>query len=117
MRVVHVANFYGQRSGGLRTTMHELGRGYLAAGHEFVMIVPGQRQQIEHTDFGVRMTLPSLPLVGTRYGLFQSNSESGVPSPSWLPTALRFRTDSPCDAWASGLASRTSQPSCFRTRS
>ena len=67
MRIVHVANFYGQRSGGLRTTMHELGRGYLAAGHEFVMIVPGQRQQIEHTDFGVRMTLPSLPLVGTGY--------------------------------------------------
>ena len=67
MRIVHVANFYGPRSGGLRTTMHELGRGYLAAGHEFVMIVPGQRASTEETEFGTRMTLPSLPLVGTGY--------------------------------------------------
>lgn len=67
MRIVHVANFYGPRSGGLRTTMHELGRGYLAAGHEFIMIVPGHRASTEETEFGTRMTLPSLPLVGTGY--------------------------------------------------
>ncbi|MHB1173250.1 MAG: glycosyltransferase [Lacisediminihabitans sp.] len=67
MRIVHVANFYGPRSGGLRTTMHELGRGYLAAGHDFVMIVPGQRLETTETEFGLRMTVPSLPLVGTGY--------------------------------------------------
>lgn len=67
MHIVHVANFYGPRSGGLRTTMHELGRGYLEAGHQFTMIVPGRRQRVEHTEFGTRMTLGSLPLVGTGY--------------------------------------------------
>ena len=45
MRIVHVANFYGPNSGGIKTTMHELGRGYLAQGHEFIFIVPGTRRQ------------------------------------------------------------------------
>ena len=34
MRIVHVANFYGPSSGGIKTTLHELGRGYLKYGHE-----------------------------------------------------------------------------------
>jgi alpha-1,6-mannosyltransferase len=67
MRIVHVANFYGPRSGGLRTTMHELGRGYRESGHEFTMIVPGKRPTVEQTEFGTRITLSSLPLVGTGY--------------------------------------------------
>jgi alpha-1,6-mannosyltransferase len=41
MRIVHVANFYGPKSGGIRTTLHELGKGYKARGHEFTYIVPG----------------------------------------------------------------------------
>ena len=57
MRVVHVANFYGPRSGGLRTTMHALGAGYEAAGHEMVMIVPGAADADELTPSGRRVTL------------------------------------------------------------
>ncbi len=34
MRIVRLANFVAPRSGGLRTTLAELGAGYLAAGHE-----------------------------------------------------------------------------------
>ena len=29
MRIAHLANFYGPRSGGLRTSIHALGAGYL----------------------------------------------------------------------------------------
>ena len=42
MRVVQVANFYGPRSGGLRTAVDRLGAEYCAAGHEVFLIVPGQ---------------------------------------------------------------------------
>jgi alpha-1,6-mannosyltransferase len=56
-RIVHVANFYGPRSGGLRTTMHALGAGYETAGHEMVMIVPGAADADERTPFGRRVTL------------------------------------------------------------
>ncbi|MDA2988521.1 MAG: glycosyltransferase [Actinomycetota bacterium] len=41
-RIVHLANFFGPRSGGLRTTMTRLAEGYIAAGHEVHMVIPNQ---------------------------------------------------------------------------
>ncbi len=66
MRIAHVANFYGPKSGGLRTAMHQIGAGYLARGHEFVMIVPGPADADEQTEFGRRVTVraPVLPFSG-----------------------------------------------------
>lgn len=67
MRVVQVANFYGPRSGGLRTAVDRLGAEYCASGHEVFLIVPGQRAQrcLLHTGV-VRITLPArlIPLTG-----------------------------------------------------
>ena len=40
MRIVHVANFYGPRSGGIRTAMHALAREYRSRGHDPVLVVP-----------------------------------------------------------------------------
>ncbi|WP_084038019.1 glycosyltransferase [Demequina sp. NBRC 110053] len=66
MRIAHIANFYGPTSGGLRTAMHELGRGYAARGHEFLMVVPGAEDVDEDTPFGRRVQIASavLPLSG-----------------------------------------------------
>jgi alpha-1,6-mannosyltransferase len=63
VRVVHVANAYTPRSGGIRTTVHALGRGYQAAGHDFVLVVPGRRASEEHHSWGRRITLagPTVP--------------------------------------------------------
>ena len=52
MRIAHVANFYGPRSGGLRTTMHRLGHGYQQRGHEVLHIVPGANFEREWTESG-----------------------------------------------------------------
>lgn len=41
MRIVHLANAYAPRSGGIRTTIHALGAGYRARGHELVLVAPG----------------------------------------------------------------------------
>lgn len=66
MRIVQLANFYGPRSGGLRTALHHLGEGYVAAGHEVVLIVPGARRGEELLPTGVvRITLPALAIPGT----------------------------------------------------
>ena len=66
MKIVHVANFYGPTSGGLRTAMHNLGAGYLSRGHEFLMIVPGTEDADEVTPYGRRITVksPVLPRSG-----------------------------------------------------
>src|SRR6185436_15487349 len=63
MRIVHVANAYTPRSGGIRTTVHALGHGYRAAGHEFVLVVPGPRASDEDLPWGRRVTLagPRVP--------------------------------------------------------
>ncbi|OEJ27920.1 glycosyl transferase [Streptomyces agglomeratus] len=65
LRIVRLANFVTPSSGGLRTALGELGRGYLAAGHEPVLVVPGERESDELTAQGRVITLPGVELPGT----------------------------------------------------
>jgi alpha-1,6-mannosyltransferase len=65
MRIVRLANFVMARSGGLRTALRCLGEGYRAAGHEPVLIVPGDRAADEQTRYGRVITLPGPALPGT----------------------------------------------------
>ena len=67
MRVVQVANFYGPRSGGLRTAVDRLGAEYCATGHEVFLIVPGRCPERTQLPTGVvRITLPArlIPFTG-----------------------------------------------------
>ena len=66
MRIVRVANFVAPHSGGLRTCLRELGAGYLAAGHEPVLVIPGERDSDERTAQGRVITLrgPRIPFTG-----------------------------------------------------
>ncbi|MFP1628151.1 glycosyltransferase [Streptomyces sp. 5K101] len=65
LRIVRLANFVTPSSGGLRTALDQLGRGYLAAGHEPVLVVPGDLESDRHTPQGRVVTLPGPELVGT----------------------------------------------------
>ncbi|MEU2564377.1 glycosyltransferase [Streptomyces longispororuber] len=65
LRIVRLANFVTPSSGGLRTALRELGRGYLAAGHEPVLVVPGERVSAAETEQGLVVTLPGPVLPGT----------------------------------------------------
>ncbi|WP_327069396.1 glycosyltransferase [Kitasatospora sp. NBC_01250] len=66
LRIVRVANFVTPVSGGLRTALRHLGAGYLAAGHEPVLVLPGPEHRDELTDQGRVVTLPGpvLPASG-----------------------------------------------------
>ena len=63
MRIAHIANFYGPTSGGLRTAMHALGSGYRERGHDVMLVVPGDRDLVEDTPYGTRVTVraPIIP--------------------------------------------------------
>jgi len=65
MRIVRLANFVSARSGGLRTALRNLGEGYQRAGHEAVLIIPGQQRSDMMTSQGRVITLPSAPLPRT----------------------------------------------------
>src|ERR1700758_5051244 len=66
MRIVRLANYVAPHSGGLRTSLRELGAGYLAAGHDPVLIIPGEGDRDEQTPQGRVITLsgPRLPFTG-----------------------------------------------------
>ncbi|MFI8514087.1 glycosyltransferase [Streptomyces sp. NPDC085460] len=65
MRIVRLANFVTPTSGGLRTALDRLGRGYREAGHEPVLVVPGATAGDEQTPQGRVVTLPGPELPGT----------------------------------------------------
>ena len=68
LRIVRLANFVTPVSGGLRTALQYLGAGYLAAGHQPVLIVPGPARQAptDHdTGQGRVITLPGRTVPGT----------------------------------------------------
>ncbi|MFF0475469.1 glycosyltransferase [Streptomyces sp. NPDC004284] len=65
LRIVRLANFVTPTSGGLRTALEQLGRGYLAAGHESVLVVPGDVASDHRTEQGRVVTLPGPVLPGT----------------------------------------------------
>ncbi|MEV7389397.1 MULTISPECIES: glycosyltransferase [unclassified Streptomyces] len=65
LRIVRLANFVAPSSGGLRTALRELGKGFVAAGHESVLIVPGERYSDRIEEQGRVITLPGPMLPGT----------------------------------------------------
>ncbi|GAA1361898.1 glycosyltransferase [Streptomyces beijiangensis] len=65
LRIVRLANFVTPASGGLRTALTELGKGYLAAGHEPVLVIPGAYGSDRLTAQGRVITLPGPELPGT----------------------------------------------------
>jgi alpha-1,6-mannosyltransferase len=66
MHIVQLANFYGPRSGGLKTALHHLGAGYVASGHRVTLVVPGRRYADELLPHGVRrFSLPAPRIPGT----------------------------------------------------
>jgi alpha-1,6-mannosyltransferase len=66
VKIVRIANYVGPRSGGMRTALRELGTGYLAAGHDPVLIIPGRRAADERGGQGRVITLrgPVVPFTG-----------------------------------------------------
>jgi alpha-1,6-mannosyltransferase len=73
MRVVQVANFYGPRSGGLRTAVDRLGAEYCALGHEVYLVVPGPvAGRARLTSGVVRIAMPAtrIPFAGGYRAVF-----------------------------------------------
>jgi alpha-1,6-mannosyltransferase len=66
VKIVRIANYVGPRSGGMRTALRELGTGYLAAGHDPVLVIPGRRASDESGAQGRVITLrgPVVPFTG-----------------------------------------------------
>jgi alpha-1,6-mannosyltransferase len=80
MRIVRLANFVAPHSGGLRTALAELGAGYLAAGHEPVLVIPAERDSDSQTMQGRVITLraPRVPFTGGYRVLWRRRRLAGL---------------------------------------
>ena len=80
MRIVRVANFVTERSGGLRTALRQLGIGYQRAGHEAMLIIPGEHASDVETEQGRIITLagPEVPGMGGYRVLLDRNRTAAV---------------------------------------
>ncbi|WP_257426479.1 glycosyltransferase [Nocardioides carbamazepini] len=68
MRIAQLANFVGATSGGMRTAIEQLGRGYVAAGAERLLVIPGPVDAVRATPLGDVVQVRA-PRVGGGYRL------------------------------------------------
>jgi alpha-1,6-mannosyltransferase len=66
MRIAQLANFVGPTSGGLRRAVDKLGRGYVRAGHDRLLIVPGPSDCVSQTEAGTIVSIAS-PALSSGY--------------------------------------------------
>jgi alpha-1,6-mannosyltransferase len=68
VRIAQLANFVGPASGGMKTALAALGSGYVAAGCERLLVIPGPVDAVTATDLGDVVQLRA-PRVGGGYRL------------------------------------------------
>jgi len=65
-RIAHIANMFGPKSGGLKTTMLELSREYESRGNSVLLITPGRRDTFVKNGLITHVTVaaPKIPFSG-----------------------------------------------------
>lgn len=64
IRIAQLANFVGPTSGGMKVAVGHLGAGYVAAGAERLLVVPGPVTTMRHTPEGIVMTVRARQVPG-----------------------------------------------------
>jgi len=62
MRILQIANFVTDTSGGLRRYMDQVALGYVERGHDVSVIVPGESYSVSGEAHGSRVTVPGVQL-------------------------------------------------------
>ncbi|WP_435747818.1 glycosyltransferase [Nocardioides sp. SYSU DS0663] len=109
MRVAQLANFVGPTSGGMKTALDALGRGYVDAGVARLLVVPGPEDRHLETDQGDVVQLRA-PRVGGGYRLIVEPWRVTDLLRHFAPTSLEVSDKStllPVTGWArrAGVAS------------
>ncbi|WP_082573627.1 MULTISPECIES: glycosyltransferase [unclassified Nocardioides] len=89
MRIAQLANFVGSTSGGMRTALEQLGRGYVAAGVERLLVIPGPVDAVLETDLGDVVQVRA-PRVGGGYRLIVEPWRVTDVLEQWKPTSVEW---------------------------
>ncbi len=89
MRIAQLANFVGSTSGGMRTAIEHLGRGYVDAGVERLLVIPGPVDAVTSTDLGDVVQVRA-PRVGGGYRLIVEPWRVTEVLERWRPTSVEW---------------------------
>jgi alpha-1,6-mannosyltransferase len=103
MKIVQVANFVHETSGGMRTALRALQTQYLAHGHEVVLIRPGIESQTTESDGVTNFMIrgPVLPMTGG-YRVIVGRRELKHILRSLQPDGVELSDKSPCSGCRNG---------------
>ncbi len=87
MRIAQLANFIGPTSGGMRRAVDQLGAGYVAAGHERLLVIPGERDTVTETENGIVVQVRG-PRVTGGYRLIARPSSALAALDRFRPTSV-----------------------------
>lgn len=102
MRIAQLANFVGPTSGGMKTAVERIGRGYAEAGLSRLLVVPGARDLRRSTPWGEVVELCA-PHVGGGYRLIVEPWRVTEVLAEFAPTSLEISDKStllPLTGWA-----------------
>lgn len=103
LRIAQLANFVGPVSGGMRQAIDRLGAGYVAAGHERVLVVPGEHDETVETEDGIVVTVASPHLPNSAYRMIAQPWRALIALDRFRPTTVEVSdkwTLSPVAGWA-----------------
>ncbi len=89
MRIAQLANFVGSTSGGMRTAIEHLGRGYVEAGVERLLVIPGPVDTVTSTELGDVVQVRA-PRVGGGYRLIVEPWRVTDVLERWAPTSVEW---------------------------
>ena len=102
VRIAQLANFVGPASGGMKTAVERLGRGYVEAGAQRLLVIPGPRDQRTETEYGDVVQVRA-PQVGGGYRLIVEPWRVIDVLEQFAPTSLEISDKStllPVARWA-----------------
>ena len=102
LRIAQLANFVGPVSGGMRVAIEELGKGYVAAGHERIMVIPGERDTVTETEHGTVVQVRA-PKISKHYRMIATPWRALDVLDRFNPTSIEVSdkwTLSPAGKWA-----------------
>lgn len=102
MRIAQLANFVGPTSGGMKTAVERIGRGYVEAGLSRLLVIPGAKDQRVATPWGDVVQVRA-PHVGGGYRLIVEPWRVTDVLEEFAPTSLEISDKStlvPLTGWA-----------------
>lgn len=97
-----MANFVGPTSGGMKVVIDTLGAGYVAAGHERILVVPGRHDHVEETASGIVVSVRA-PKLTHQYRMIAKPWRALEVLDRFRPTTIEVSdkwTLSPAGRWA-----------------